>query len=99
MLCSSNRTDVVCVCRYMPDAKEWLDKQIREAWTKGMQDRCKMHDALRDRQDVILPALAGECDALAERHAHRGTDSRSQTHLRVRHAAPQCTARRRALTM
>ena len=71
-------------CRYMPDAKEWLDRQIREAWTKGMQDRCKMHEALRERQDVILPALADECDALTARHAHRCTDSRSQTHMQVR---------------
>lgn len=70
-------------CRFAPDAKKWLDNQIREAWVKGMQDRCKSHESLRGTQDVVIPALNNEYAALVERHAAKRTDSRSDTHIQV----------------
>jgi hypothetical protein len=70
-------------CRYMPGVKKWIDNQILEAWVKGLQDRCHVHVALQGKQDEILSALRKECATLTERHAHRRTDSRSETHIQV----------------
>ena len=64
--------------------KQWLDNQVLEAWLKGLKDRCHVHEALREKQDVILPAVRRECAAVIERHQGTTTDSRSETHLQVR---------------
>ena len=63
--------------------KQWLDNQVVEAWLKGLQDRCHVHPALKDKQDDILPAVRRECAAVMERHGERKTDGRSETHLQV----------------
>ena len=67
----------------MPGMKEWLDSQILEGWIKGLQDRCKSHERLRGTEDVVIPALRNECQALTERHMQKRTDSRSATHIQV----------------
>jgi hypothetical protein len=72
------------VCfRYAPGVKRWLDSQVLVAWCKGLQDRCHMHQALKDKQDIIIPALKREYGEVLERHADKKTDSRSETHLKV----------------
>jgi hypothetical protein len=69
--------------RYAPGLKQWLDNQVFVAWNKGLQDRCHMHPALKEKQDTILPALKQEYSAILERHADKKSDSRSETHLQV----------------
>lgn len=52
-------------------------------WTKSVQDRCRTHPSLKDREEDILNAMQREVNTVTERYQHLETDSRSHTNIQI----------------
>ena len=48
-----------------------------------MQDRCRTHPSLKDREDDILNAMQREVSTITDRYQHLETDSRSHTNIQI----------------
>jgi hypothetical protein len=48
-----------------------------------VQDRCRSHISLKDREEDILKAMQREASAVTERYQHLETDSRSRTNIQI----------------
>jgi hypothetical protein len=70
-------------CRYLPGVKSWIDRQVHWGWMKSVQDRCRTHPSLKNREEEIMNAMQREVSSVTERYQHLETDSRSHTNIQI----------------
>ncbi|KAK9828436.1 hypothetical protein WJX81_008096 [Elliptochloris bilobata] len=62
-----------------------MDAQAKSRawWLRGIEARCRQHPSLEGRSALVKDSVERRFRELLQKHEHRVTDSRSQTHLQV----------------
>eukprot|EP00884_Botryococcus_braunii_P018077 jgi/Botrbrau1/4953/Bobra.0122s0030.1 len=67
--------------RYFPSVRPWLEKQNRVWWVESVKARCRHYLQLHGKEDTVAQLLEAKYDQLIDKHQHRITDPRSETHI------------------